>query len=165
MKRILQKKDFTAWAKKLKGYDCYVPVERDGVWSYETVADPGKFSPDYPNTVCNGLWEYRPDFTDDLWRKGATKIENIVSSPDGLRAAEGKAGTIIWTMRSPYIFVGGQFEVEGNGAVLKVSEDGKKWFDVRDRVEYWFFTNWGPQRFHINSAASSPAPPGSSDWR
>jgi hypothetical protein len=115
---------------------------------------PAKYSwrsseqPDYPDTVCDGLWEYRPDFSKDLWRKGATRIENIASGPDGLRAEEGKTGTIVWTMRSPYIFVGGRFEVEGNGAVLEISEDGKKWLDARDRVEYWFFTNWGPQRFH-----------------
>jgi hypothetical protein len=119
-------------------------------WGHLT---PAKYSwrsavqPDYPDTVCDGLWEYRPDLSSDLWRKGATRIENITSGPDGLRAEEGKTGTILWTMRSPYVFVGGRFEVEGDGAVLEVSEDGKKWRDVKDRVEYWFFTNWGPQRF------------------
>jgi Putative Ig domain len=122
------------------------------VWRWGHLT-PAKYSwrsseqPDYPDTVCDGLWEYRPDFSNDLWRKGATKIENIVSGPDGLRAEEGKTGTIIWTMRIPYIFVGGRFEEEGNGAVLEVSQDGKKWVDARDKVEYWFFTNWGPQRF------------------
>ncbi len=120
-------------------------------WGHTT---PAKYSwrsaeqPDYPDTVCDGLWEYRPDFSKDLWRKGAATIENIVSGPDGLRAEEGKTGTIVWTMRSPYVFVGGRFEVEGNGAVLEVSEDGKKWFNTQEKVEYWFFSNWGPQRFH-----------------
>jgi hypothetical protein len=123
------------------------------VWRWGHVT-PAKYSwrsseqPDYPDTVCDGLWEYRPDFSNDLWRKGATTIENIVSGPDGLGAEAGKMGTIIWTMRSPYIFVGGRFEVEGDGAVLEVSDDGKKWVDAREKVEYWFFTNWGPQRFH-----------------
>ena len=115
------------------------------VWRWGHLT-PAKYSwrsaeqPDYPDTVCNGLWEYRPDFSNDLWKKGATKIENIVSGPDGLRAEDGKTGTIIWTMRSPYIFVGGRFETEGNGAVLEVSEDGKKWVDGKDAegqgVEY-----------------------------
>jgi len=123
-------------------------------WGHLT---PPKYSwreqPDHPEIICNGLWEYRPDFTSDLWRKGATTVENIVSGPDGLRAEEGKTGTIIWTMRSPYNFVGGQFEAEGNGAVLEVSEDGTKWVSTEKDatgkgVEYYFFSNWGSQRFH-----------------
>jgi hypothetical protein len=128
------------------------------VWRWGHLTPP-KYSwrsaeqPDYPDTVCDGLWEYRPDFSNDLWRKGATTIENIVSGPDGLRAEEGKTGTIIWMMRSPYNFVGGRFEVEGNGAVLEVSEDGKKWVSTEKDaegkgVEYYFFSNWGSQRFH-----------------
>ncbi len=123
-------------------------------WGHLT---PPKYSwrekPDYPEIICNGLWEYRPDFTGDVWKKGATKIENIVSGPEGLRAEDGKTGTIIWTMRSPYNFVGAQFEMEGKGAVLEVSDDGKKWVSTgKDAagkgVEYHFFSNWGSQRFH-----------------
>ena len=122
--------------------------------------------PDYPDTVCDGLWEYRPDFTSDLWKKGATTIENIVSGPEGLRAEEGKTGTIVWTMRSPYIFVGGRFEVEGSGAVLEVSEDGKKWVDARRKSGVLVLHELGTATLpRINSAAGSPAPPGSSDWR
>ncbi|MFI5380509.1 MAG: putative Ig domain-containing protein [Tepidisphaerales bacterium] len=126
------------------------------VWRWGHLTPP-KYSwreqPDHPEIICNGLWEYRPDFTGDLWKKGATKIENIVSTPEGLRAEEGKTGTILWTMRSPYNYVGGRFEAEGKGAVLEVSEDGKKWFstekDAQGRgVEYHFFSNWGSQRFH-----------------
>lgn len=128
------------------------------VWRWGHLT-PAKYSwrsavqPDYPETVCDGLWEYRPDFSNGVWKEGATKIENIVSGPDGLRAEEGKTGTIIWTMRSPYNFVGGQFEVEGKGVVLEVSDDGEKWVstekDAEGRgVEYHFFSNWGPQRFH-----------------
>jgi hypothetical protein len=127
------------------------------VWRWGHLT-PAKYSwrsaeqPDYPETVCDGLWEYRPDFSNDVWRKGATSIENIVSGPDGLRAEDGKTGTIVWTMRSPYNFVGGRFEVEGKGAVLDVSEDGKKWVSTENDaegkgVEYYFFSNWGSQRF------------------
>ena len=56
--------------------------------------------------ICNGLWEYRPDFSKETWRKGAASVENITSGPDGLAAEEGKKGTIIWTMRSPYVVCG-----------------------------------------------------------
>ena len=106
----------------------------------------------------------------DLWKKGATTIENIVSAPDGLRAEEGKTGTIIWTMRSPYIFVGGRFEAEGNGAVLEVSEDGKKWLstekDARGTAWNTISSRTGGRNAStISSAASSRATPGSSDWR
>lgn len=128
------------------------------VWRWGHLAPP-KYSwqaaeqPNYPDTVCNGLWEYRPDFSNDVWKKGATTIENIVSTPEGLRAEDGKTGTIVWTMRSPYNFVGARFEAEGKGVVLEVSEDGKKWFSTEKDaqghgVEYHFFSNWGSQRFH-----------------
>lgn len=30
----------------------------------------GKSPLKYPDTVCNGLWQYRPDFARDLWRRG-----------------------------------------------------------------------------------------------
>ena len=29
--------------------------------------------PTYPSLIYNGLWEYRPDFTNDVWRKGASQ--------------------------------------------------------------------------------------------
>src|SRR6185295_14754022 len=32
----------------------------------------------YPDTICNGLWEYRPDFSKELWRKGAV-VEGVKS--------------------------------------------------------------------------------------
>lgn len=76
--------------------------------------------------------------TKETWRKGATTVENIASfrnanplipsfSPSGgegarravegdlkgLAPEEGKKGTIIWTMRAPYVFVGGRIESEG----------------------------------------------------
>src|SRR6185436_9944398 len=38
-------------------------------------ANPVKYhggqKPNYPDTICNGSWEYRPDFSKELWRKGA----------------------------------------------------------------------------------------------
>ncbi len=48
--------------------------------------------PTYPATICNGLWEYRPDFSKETWRKGATSVENITAGNDGLAAEERQAG-------------------------------------------------------------------------
>jgi hypothetical protein len=81
----------------------------------------------YPETICNGLWEYRPGFSKDLWRRGADSVENIAQDGGALAAEAGKTGTIVWTMRSPYVFVGGRLEVDGAGAGFAVSRDGKEW--------------------------------------
>jgi hypothetical protein len=80
----------------------------------------------YPDTICNGLWEYRPDFSKDTWRRGAV-VEGVKSSPAGLTD-----GTITWTMKSPYVFVGGRLASEGQGAAFSLSWDGKTWENVGD---------------------------------
>ena len=91
-------------------------------------ADPVKYhgenKPRYPDMICNGLWEYRPDFSVDLWKKGATAIEDIELSRGELTAAEEKTGTVVWIVRSPYVLVGGRLEVEGSGAKFSLSWDG-----------------------------------------
>lgn len=100
------------------------------VWRWEHV-NPVKYhgarQPQFPDRICNGLWEYRPEFTKALWRQGAATVDGIKSEADGLFAEEGKTGTITWTMRSPYVFVGGKLEFEGNGAKFMISWDGKTW--------------------------------------
>ena len=68
-------------------------------------------------------------------------------------------------MRSPYNFVGGQFEAEGNGAMLEVSEDGKKWVstekDARGTASNTISFRTGDRNASsICSAASSRATPG-----
>ena len=70
-------------------------------------------------------------------------------------------------MRSPYVFVGGRLEEEGSGADVCRLPDGKKWMDARDKnVEQVLSELRDRNRItSINSAASSPAVPGSSDWR
>jgi hypothetical protein len=85
--------------------------------------------PRFPDRICNGLWEYRPDFTQDAWRKGAA-VDGVRVVDGALAAEEGRTGTITWTMRSPYVFVGGKLEVDGDGAKLAISFDGKAWEDV-----------------------------------
>jgi acetyl esterase/lipase len=90
--------------------------------------------------ICNGLWEYRPDFTKETWRKGAETVENIQVKDGELMAEAGKKGVIIWKMRSPYVFVGGRLEVEGNAAKFSLSWDGKSWQAVDDNLDALFPT-------------------------
>jgi len=105
------------------------------VWRWGHL-DPLKYhgspgvTPTYKDVICNGLWEYRPDFSRPLWRRGAAVVENVSAGPDGLRPDEGKTGTIVWTLRSPYVFVGGRLEVEGMGAKFFFCQDGKTWRPV-----------------------------------
>jgi hypothetical protein len=133
------------------------------VWRWGHV-DPvryhGNSPPRFPDRICNGLWEYRPDFTHDVWRAGATTVENIVQasrklvqhtplSPasriesqstlvagergkddDGLAAEEGKTGIIVWKMHIPYVFVGGRLDVDATDAQFAISWDGESWEDL-----------------------------------
>src|SRR5205085_3972542 len=85
--------------------------------------------------VCNGLWEYRPDFTREAWRKGAETLNDVRVKDGALVAEAGKAGTLVWKMRSPYVFVGGRLEVEGAGAVFSVAWDGVSWQKVGSAVD------------------------------
>jgi hypothetical protein len=80
----------------------------------------------YPNLICNGLWDYRPDFSKETWRKGAV-VEGVQSTPAGLTE-----GTITWSMKAPYVIVGGRLVSEGQGAEFSISWDGKTWAPVGD---------------------------------
>jgi len=100
-------------------------------------------TPTYESPIYDGLWEYRPDFSKAVWRKGAAAVENIRMEPDGLAADEGTTGTILWTMRSPYVFVGGRLEVEGAGAKFFICQDGKTWRPAQDSLDK-FFSTVGP---------------------
>jgi len=103
--------------------------------------------PTYTYAIYNGLWEYRPDLSGQAWRKGATAVENIRSGPGGLTAEEGKTGSIVWTMRSPYVFVGGRIEAEGDGARFSICQDGKSWLKVPPGSLDRFFPIVGPPRY------------------
>jgi len=89
---------------------------------YEDIAAWGQNAID---KVCNGLWEYSPDFSEPVWRRGAAEIEGIETDGAGLRAAEGETGRVVWRMASPYVFVGGKLQVDGEGATFAISWDGK----------------------------------------
>jgi hypothetical protein len=106
----------------------------------------GGSQPKYPDTICNGLWEYRPDFSKDLWRKGADKVEGVMANGEELAAEADRTGTIIWTLRSPYVFVGGRLEVDGVGARFALSWDGRSWEDAGPDLNR-FFPPAGPARY------------------
>jgi hypothetical protein len=133
------------------------------VWRWGHL-DPVKYhgpqAPQFPERVCNGVWEYRPDFTRPLWRRGAASIESIREGPDGLEAEEGKTGVVVWTMRSPYVFVGGRLEVEGTGARFLLSWDGASWHEVERNLNLdGLFPPQGPARYRyfLKCELSGPA--------
>jgi hypothetical protein len=99
-------------------------------------------APTYEDVIYNGLWEYRPDFSQAVWRQGAV-VKNVTTGPDGLAADDGQTGTIVWSMRSPYVFVGGRLETEGSGAKFFICQDGKTWQPIRDNLDR-FFSIVGP---------------------
>jgi hypothetical protein len=123
--------------------------------------DPVKYHgprpPRFPDRLCNGLWEYTPDFTGRVWREGAASVESIREGggEDGLAAEEGKSGVVVWTMRSPYVFVGGRLEVEGTGAKFALSWDGQSWQEV-DRDLDGLFPPDGPARYAYHLRCQLP---------
>jgi acetyl esterase/lipase len=88
--------------------------------------------------ICNGLWEYRPDFTGETWRRGAERVEHIRVKDGALTAEDGQTGVVVWKMRSPYVFVGGRLEAEGGGAKFSLSWDGTSWQDVGENLDALF---------------------------
>lgn len=110
----------------------------------------------YPDNVCNGLWEYRPDFGGQVWKKGATQVENVASGPEGLTAA-GQKGTVVWQIASPYAFVGGHLETEGSGAKFAVSSDGTKWTDIAGSNFDKFFPLEGNPYYQYQLRCELPA--------
>jgi hypothetical protein len=99
------------------------------------------WGPLYPDTICNGLWEYRPDFSKESWRKGAV-VEGVKASPSGL-----SEGTITWTMSSPYVMVGGRIQAEGQGAEFSTSFDGKTWEKVDGAFDKMFAFSDGKGKY------------------
>ena len=117
----------------------------------------GENQPEYPDTVCNGLWEYRPDFSSDIWRRGTEKVEGIKQTSDSLIAEDGM-GTVIWRMHCPYVFVGGRLEVDGSGATFAVSTDGKSWQSVAQNLDQAFPANGEAQyEYYVRCQLSDQA--------
>lgn len=53
MEKILPKKSFPQWVKKLESYRIYTPVKKDDFWGYEIIDNPDDIKLDYPNTVLS----------------------------------------------------------------------------------------------------------------
>jgi acetyl esterase/lipase len=106
--------------------------------------------------VCNGLWEYRPDFTRESWRRGADTVENIQVKDGAVVAESGKTGVLVWKMRSPYVIVGGRLEVGGAGARFALSWDGRSWQEVGDNLDALFPAD-GPARYEYRLRCELPA--------
>src|SRR5262245_28122033 len=102
--------------------------------------------PKQPDTIGNGLWEIRPDFSRDLWKKGAASAVGVTMKDGELIGEEGKTGAIVWIIRSPYVFVGGRLETETRGARFSLSWDGKSWLEGGPDLDR-FFAPAGPARY------------------
>jgi hypothetical protein len=126
-------------------------------WGHaEPVRYHGNNKPKYPDLICNGLWEYRPDFSRELWKQGATAVEGVQAEGAALMAEAGKTGSVIWTVRSPYVLVGGRLEVEGSGAKFALSWDGKSWLEAGPDLDGFFPPN-GPARYEYRLRCELPA--------
>jgi hypothetical protein len=104
--------------------------------------EPAKYfgSPNHKFTerICNGLWEYCPDFSKPIWRSGADFVQAIIATDDGIAAEAGKPGEMIWAIRSPYVLVGGKLDIEGTGAQFDISWDGKSWDSAGTDLDRFF---------------------------
>ncbi len=111
----------------------------------------------YPDNFCNGLWEYRPDFSGEVWKKGAMQVENVASGPEGMTAENGKAGRVVWKIASPYPFVGGHLEMEASGVKFAVSSDGKQWKEFAGNNFDKFFPLMGKPYYEYQLRCELPA--------
>jgi acetyl esterase/lipase len=105
--------------------------------------------------ICNGQWEYRPDFSKEHWLKGADKSENLLLKDGALVADAERTGVIIWKMRSPYVFVGGKLEVEGSGVEFSISFEGNQWQKVGENLDA-LFPSKGPARYEYRLRCEIP---------
>ena len=93
-------------------------------WGHETPVkyhgDMSGHPPMVPDTIYNGVWEYAPDFKNDAqWRAGAT-VTNITNNDGVLTATAGGTGTIVWPMKVPYQFIGGNLAATGDGYAFEI---------------------------------------------
>jgi acetyl esterase/lipase len=122
---------------------------------YHGRADLAGWGKRAPDRVCNGLWEYRPDFTGESWRRGADTVQNVRVKDGELAAEAGKTGVLVWKMRSPYVFVGGRLDAEGTGAKFSLSWDGTAWQDVGQDLDA-LFPREGPARYEYRLRCELP---------
>jgi hypothetical protein len=98
--------------------------------------------------LCNGLWEYKPDFQNDkVWRSGTSTQTNIANNDGVLSGKDGQTGVIIWKIASPYVFIGGHIEAEGSGYSFKSGWTESMWEPVEGANLDSKFPPAGPARF------------------
>jgi hypothetical protein len=118
----------------------------------------GPGPPRFPDRLCNGIWEYRPDFKQPSWRAGAARVDAIRERDGALMPEQGKSGTVVWTMSSPYVFVGGRLDTEGAGAKFKLSWDGNTWAEIDRNLDRLFAPEGPPRyRYHLKCELSGDA--------
>lgn len=100
--------------------------------------------------VCNGGWEYRPDFGREAWRGGAESTRDVIVKRGAL-----VGGSVVWRMKSPYPFVGGRLESVGTGARFWMSWDGSSW-EPADADLDPFFPSRGPARYEYRLKVEIP---------
>ncbi len=88
--------------------------------------------------------------------KGTESGENVQAKGGELVADPEKPGVIVWKMRSPYVFVGGQLEVEGTAAKFSLSWDGKSWQEIGENLDT-LFPPKGPARYEYRLKCELPA--------
>ena len=85
---------------------------------------------------CNGLWEFKPDLSDDRWREGFESTENVAVAGGKCLStkAAGTPAELVWRMRTPYIITGawveGEFTTDGAADAVKLSvstNNGATW--------------------------------------
>jgi hypothetical protein len=110
-------------------------------WGHETpLKHRGSSTPDFPDQICNGLWEYAPNLAGS-WQSGADTVTNITTGGNGLQATSGQTGTIIWKITTPYPFVGGQYAAVQSGAVFHLSFDKATWTAISANFDASFPSN------------------------
>ncbi|HET6879378.1 MAG TPA: hypothetical protein VFI31_04460 [Pirellulales bacterium] len=119
------------------------------VWRWghlEPIKYHGPRPPRFADRICNGTWEYRPDFNRPIWRAGDVKVESVEEKDGVLRAVTGKTGTVVWPMSSPYCIVGGRLDADQTGAKFSLSWKGGAWNEVDEALDP-FFAPQGPARY------------------
>ncbi len=90
------------------------------VWRWGHLKPAKYMSPNqfvYQDNICNGLWEYRPDFVGEVWTKGALRVENVASGPEGLAAEKRQDGY-------------GRVEDHQSHLRRRASRNGSQWGEV-----------------------------------
>lgn len=87
-----------------------------------------------PETLCNGVWTYRPRL-DAAAPQGTEKWQDVVAGENGLTAAPGKRGVVTWRMRLPYVIIGGNLAHSGKQVRLDISWDNESWQELADDLK------------------------------